>query len=177
MIKTLNSETVYQNKWMVVKEDDVEFASGSQGIFGVVEKPDFSLVVPFFDGGFELVRQYRYPVKESFWEFPQGSYEDSPKTPAEEVARGELAEETGLIVGKIEEVGYLYEAYGYCNQGFHIFLATDLTKGKQQLEVSEQGMQTAFFSVEEFEQMVDRGKVRDAPTISAYGLLKMKGMV
>lgn len=162
---------------MTVKEDDVEFANGSQGIFGVVEKPDFSLVVPFFDGGFQFVKQYRYPVKESFWEFPQGSYEDSPETPAVEVARGELAEETGLQAAEVKEIGYLYEAYGYCNQGFHIFLATGLTKGEQQLEDSEQGMETAFYSVEEFEQMVDRGEVRDAPTISAYGLLKMKGIV
>lgn len=177
MIKTLNSKTIYKNKWMTVKEDDVEFANGSQGIFGVVEKPDFSLVIPFFDGGFQLVKQYRYPVKESFWEFPQGSYEDSPETPAEEVARGELAEETGLKAAEVKEIGYLYEAYGYCNQGFHIFLATDLTQGEQQLETSEQDIKTAFFSVKEFEQMVDRGEIRDAPSVSAYGLLKMKQVI
>jgi ADP-ribose pyrophosphatase len=174
MIKTINSKTIYKNNWMTVKEDDVEFASGSKGIFGIVEKPDFSLVVPFFDGGFQLVKQYRYPVKESFWEFPQGSYEDSPETPAVEVAKGELEEETGLKAEKIKEIGYLYEAYGYCNQGFHIFLATELIKGKQNLEASEQGMKTAFFSVKEFEQMIESGEVRDAPTVSAYGLLKMK---
>src|ERR1043166_7588452 len=47
--------------------------SGHLGIFGVVEKPDFSLIIPHERNGFHLVRQYRYPVASSFWEFPQGS--------------------------------------------------------------------------------------------------------
>ncbi len=177
MIKTLHSNTVYKNKWITVKEDAVMFSDGSEGIYGVVEKPDYSLVIPFFDGGFQLVKQYRYTVKGSFWEFPQGSYESSPEIPAVEVARGELSEETGLQAAELEEIGYQYPAYGCLDQGFHIFLASDVTQGEQQLEVSEQDMETAFFSVEEFEQMVDRGEIMDAPTISAYALLKMKGMV
>ena len=178
MIKTLASKIVYKNKWMTVREDDVAFANGAQGIFGVVEKPDFVMIVPFFDGGFQLVKQYRYPVKKAFWEFPQGSYEDSPETPAEEVARGELAEETGLHGGQLKKIAYFYEAYGYCNQGFHIYLATDFeSRGSQQLEETEQGMETAFFSIAEFERMVEKGEIRDAPTISAYGLLKMKKLI
>lgn len=47
MIKQLSTKTVYENKWMKVREDNVEFSNGSRGIYGVVEKPDFAMVIPF----------------------------------------------------------------------------------------------------------------------------------
>jgi len=62
---------------MAVREDDVVRSDGSTGIFGVVEKPDFALVIPFDGAGFYMVEQYRYPVGARFVEFPQGSYEES----------------------------------------------------------------------------------------------------
>lgn len=122
---------------MVVREDDIERHDGEPGIFGVVEKPDFALVIPFDGDGFYVVEQYRYPVAGRYIEFPQGSWEDSPGADTTELARGELAEETGLRAGSITRLGHLYQAYGYSNQGFHVFLATNLTSGEQTLSVSE----------------------------------------
>jgi ADP-ribose pyrophosphatase len=177
MITQLSTKTVYQNKWMKVREDAVRFPNGSEGIFGVVEKPDFAMVVPFENQGFHLVKQFRYPVGKSYWEFPQGSYEDNPSVNPLELAKGELREETGLSAASIKEIGYLYEAYGYCDQGFHIFLAEGFEKGVQQLQESEQGMETAFFTVAEFERLISTGEVIDAPSISAYGLLKAQGVI
>lgn len=177
VIKQLSSKTIYENKWMKVREDGVEFPNGSKGIFGVVEKPDFAMVVPFEDGGFHLVKQYRYPVGKSFWEFPQGSYEERPEIDPVELAKGELKEETGLEARSIKKIGYLYEAYGYCNQAFHVFLAEDFQKGEQQLQESEQGMETAFFTIKQFEEMIINGDICDAPSISAYGLLKVQRMI
>lgn len=145
MIKQLSTKTVYENKWMKVREDQVEFSNRSKGIYGVVEKPDFAMIIPFEKKGFHLVKQYRYPVQGSYWEFPQGSYEENPNVDPAELAKGELKEETGLEAGKIKKIGYLYEAYGFSNQGFHIFLAEDFQKGEQKLQDSEQGMETAFF--------------------------------
>ncbi len=177
MIRQLKSNIVYQNKWMTVKEDEVEFANEKKGIFGVVEKPDFAMIVPYDSGFFYLVKQYRYPVKGSFWEFPQGSYEENGEISPVDLAKAELKEETGCATKDIKEIGYLYEAYGYCNQGFHIFLATDLVEGEQKLEVSEQDMIVKKVSVKQFEEMVEKGEVRDAPTLSAYGLLKLKSLI
>lgn len=177
MIKQLSTKTVYENKWMKVREDDVEFPNGSTGIFGVVEKTDFAMVIPFEKGGFHLVKQYRYQVEKSYWEFPQGSYEDNPKVDPFELAKGELKEETGLVAAKIQKVGYLYEAYGYSNQGFHVFLAEDFKKGVQELENGEEGMTTSFFALPQFEAMILSGEIADAPTVSAYGLLKAQRVI
>lgn len=177
MIKQLSSKKVYENKWMKVREDEVEFQNGVKGVYGVVEKPDFALIVPFEKGSFYLVRLYRYPVKGVFWEFPQGAHEEDPDIDPAELAAKELEEETGLAANKIESIGYLCEAYGYSNQGFHIFLAQGLKRGKQKLELGEQDIVVERFTVKQFERMVGEGDIRDVSTVSAYGLLKMQKVV
>jgi ADP-ribose pyrophosphatase len=177
MIRKLTSKTVYKNNWMLVREDTVEFESKKQGIYGVVEKADFAMIVPLTDTGFILVNQFRYPVQQSFWEFPQGSYEKSADIDPLELAKNELKEETGYTAGSLIEIGFLYEAYGYCNQGFHIFLAKDLQAGSTQLEDSEAGMTHKEVKFKEFSEMVANGKIKDAPTLSAYALLKLKNIL
>jgi 8-oxo-dGTP pyrophosphatase MutT (NUDIX family) len=176
MIKKIASRIVYENKWMKVREDDTELPSGQKGIYGVVEKPDFALIIPLVDGHFFLVHQYRYPVENYFWEFPQGSYEDNPNIKPEELAVKELEEETGLVAKRIKQIGHLYEAYGFSNQGFHIFLAEEFTQGNQQLEISEQGLRVEKFSIKDFEKMIQKGEIKDGPSVSAYALLKIQKM-
>jgi hypothetical protein len=73
-VRTLGSRQVYRNAWMTVREDQVERDDGSTGIYGVVDKPDFALVIPAADNGFWLVEQFRYPAGRRAWEFPQGSW-------------------------------------------------------------------------------------------------------
>ena len=85
-IKRIESKVVYKNRWMTVREDRVSRPNGDHGLFGVVVKPDFSLIVPFDGERFHMVQQYRYPVDGRYWEFPQGSLELKPDTTPEEVA-------------------------------------------------------------------------------------------
>ena len=63
-IRPIASRVVYANRWMTIREDAVERANGLRGIYGVVDKPDFALVIPSTPTGFWLVEQYRYPVQE-----------------------------------------------------------------------------------------------------------------
>ncbi|GAB3839617.1 hypothetical protein ACFPIJ_34700 [Dactylosporangium cerinum] len=58
-MERVNSRVVYQNPWMVVREDEIRHPDGTAGIFGVVEKPDFALVMPRWRDGFWLVEQFR----------------------------------------------------------------------------------------------------------------------
>jgi len=173
-IKTLTTEIVYENHWMQVREDKILRASGAEGIYGVVDKPDFVAIVPIEKERIQLVEQYRYPVKGRYWEIPQGSWESTPDANPEDVAAGELREETGLIAKNLTYVGHIYQAYGYSNQGFHVFLATDFTTEAQTLDAEEEGLITRSFAVKEFEEMICAGIVKDATTLSAYHLVKMK---
>lgn len=98
-MKTISSREVYRNAWMTVREDQVTREDGTSGLFGVVDKPDFALIIPEGDGAFWLVQQYRYPVRRRAWEFPQGSWGASGGGSQTDLARAELAEETGLRAG------------------------------------------------------------------------------
>jgi len=91
-----------------------------------------------------LVRLYvRYPIRRRSWEFPQGSWPagSSATGSPEDLARVELAEETGLRAGSIRLLGFLHEAPGFCSQGFSVWLATDLRSGPTDREPSESDMQ------------------------------------
>ena len=175
-IKTLASKTVYTNRWMTVREDSIERQSGHTGIYGVVEKADFAVIAAVQDGKIYLVEQYRYPVAGRYWELPQGSWESSTIAPLE-LAAAELREETGLIANDIRHVGHLFLAYGYSTQGYDIFFATELTQSSAQIEPEEHGLVTQAFTLCEVEKMMLNGEIKDATTVAAFGLLKLKGLV
>lgn len=170
MIKQLASKTVYENPWMTVSEDQVAFSDGHAGMYGVVHKEDFALIIPFDGTHFYLVKQYRYPIKQESIEFPQGKHEGGPETKPDELAAAELREETGLSAGKLSLVGFLHEAAGYSDQGFHIYLATELTEGTQQLDATEVGLTTLKYTEQEMKSAILDGSITDAPTVAAFGL-------
>ena len=117
-----------------------------------------------------LIEQHRHPVGARFWEFPQGAWEDEPGARPEDLARGELVEETGLRAGSLEHLGRLFFAYGLSNQSFDVWLATGLEPGEQALEATEAYLRVARFGVAELEAMIARGDVRDAATVAAWHL-------
>ena len=176
-IETLESRIVYQNKWMSVREDKIRRASGAEGIYGVVDKADYVIILPIQDGYIHLVEQYRYPVEQRFWELPQGSWEGNPDADHTTLAAGELQEETGLVAKQMDYLGHQYHGYGYSSQGFHIYLATDLTMSSPSLDPEEEGLVSKKFSLIEFEEMIMAGVIKDAATINAYGLAKLKGLI
>jgi ADP-ribose pyrophosphatase len=158
---------------MRVREDTIERGDGSKGLYGVVEKKDFAVIVALEGRSVFLVEQFRYPVGERFWEFPQGSWEDSEVDPAD-LARAELEEETGFAAGTMTWMGHLYVAYGYSSQGYDIFLATELKKGKVHLDPEEQGLIARKFDVDELERMILDQRIKDATTVAVCGFLKLK---
>ncbi len=176
-IKTLSTKTVYENKWMRVREDKILRESGAEGIFGVVEKADFVVILPISDGYIHLVEQYRYAVQARYWELPQGSWEENPDADPAVIAAGELQEETGLIAEKMIYLGHQYLAYGYSNQGYHIFLASKLQQDTRALDSEEEGLITRRFTLAEFEQMIVNGTIKDATSVNAYGFARLKGFI
>ena len=173
-IETLNSETVYSNRWMTVREDRIRRADGSDGIYGVVEKVDYVLIVPFDGVRVHLVEQYRYAVGGRYWDFPQGAWETRPDVEPATVAAGELAEETGLRAASLVELGVLFQAYGYSNQSAHIYLATELTAGERSPEPEEQGLRTEAFTLDELRTMITDGTIRDVTSVAATHLFFQK---
>ena len=174
-VRTTDSREVYRNPWMRVREDTIVLADGSASVYGVVERPHFALVIPAERDGFWLVEQFRHPIGRRALEFPQGAWPSGVAGSAEELARAELAEETGLRAGRLQHLGRLALAPGMSAQEFDVWLATDLTPGPADRELTEADMTTAFVSETELRAMVRDGRFADAPSLAAYSLLLVAG--
>ena len=155
---------------MRVHEDITELPDGSAGLYGWIEKRPSAMIVALDETGAWLVQQFRHPVKQRFWEFPQGSYEDEPPESAEALARAELAEETGVRAGRMEQLGRLFFAYGLTDQLVDVWRATDLTVGARELEHTEQSLIARHFGLDEVERMVRENEIRDAASVAAWHL-------
>ena len=168
-ITTLSSREVYRNHWMRLREDEILRSNGEKGIYGVVEKNDAAIILPIDQGRVWLVEQFRYTIQERTVELPQGGWEMEIDSP-EELARGELKEEMGLDAANMTHLGTLWIAYGFVKQKQHVFLATELTHTEKEPDPEEHDLVIRSVPVEEFEQMMLDGQVRDSCTLSAWGL-------
>jgi len=95
------SREVYRNAWIVVREDQIRRPDGSPGIYGVVDKPSYALVIAVDADRMRLVEQYRYPLGRRRWEFPQGAAPGLADMEPMTLAARELREETGLTAGQM----------------------------------------------------------------------------
>jgi 8-oxo-dGTP pyrophosphatase MutT (NUDIX family) len=173
-VDTLSSRQVYENPWMTVREDTFRRPDGGEGIYGVVDKPHYALVIALEGTGpgarMMMVEQFRYPLGLRRWEFPQGTAPDRAESDPAELAARELREETGLRAGRLEPLGLLD-----VSQRGRAFLATDLTAGTTDREETEADMRTAWVTRTEFEDGVRAGGITDAQSIAAYAMLMLTG--
>ena len=170
--RVISTRVVYENRWMRLHEDRTERDDGTPGLYGWIEKGPAALVVPVDGDAVWLVEQFRHPVGRRFWEFPQGGWEDDPGASAESLARGELAEETGLRAASLERLGRLYFAYGITNQPVDVWRASGLEPGEQALEETEHGLVVGRFTVAEVERMVRENDIQDAASVAAWHLAR-----
>jgi ADP-ribose pyrophosphatase len=175
-IKTISSREVYRNPWTSVREDVIERANGVRGIYGVVDKDPASIIIPLdvtAEGEFVyLIEQFRYTVGRRHWELPQGGWETAEVVP-EEMARGELKEETGLTAERMTFLSRLQIAYGVMNQKHYVFLAEGLTMGEATPDAEESDLVVRRVSIAELEGMIVDGTIVDNCTVAAWGLYRL----
>ncbi|BBZ42974.1 ADP-ribose pyrophosphatase [Mycobacterium parmense] len=159
---------------MVLREDDIRRPDGSLGIYSVVDKPTYALVLPYDGRRFRLVEQFRYPLGVRRWEFPQGTAPGLADHDPTELAARELREETGLRAESLELLGRLDVAAGMTSQRGWVFLATGIIEGESELEHEEQDLRSSWFSREEVEEMMRSGVMTDAQSIAAYGMFLLR---
>ena len=111
-----------------------------------------------------MVRQYRHPVGEVLLEIPAGTLKPGEDPMA--CAARELEEETGYRAGKLAHLATIYPAPGYSSETLHIYLARDLRKGVQALEVDE-SISVIEMSIDQVLEGIRDGGVKDSKTIVA----------
>ncbi len=158
---------------MSVREDAIEFPDGARSIYGVVDKPDFAVVIAAEEGHFHLVEQYRYALGHRSWEFPMGGWPAGKTGTPLQLAQSELMEETGFRAASWVHLGRLVQAGGYSSQGFDAYLATGLEPGPTNREDTELDMVHATVVEAEFTAMISDGRITDGVTVAAYTLLQL----
>jgi ADP-ribose pyrophosphatase len=171
-IKTLSTREVYRNHWLRLREDAIERSNGVRGIYGVVEKDDCAVIIPIEGGTIFLVEQYRYTIGRRCLELPQGGWETADVDP-EDLARGELREETGLVAASMIRLGAMWIAYGFARQRQHVYLAAGLTYQARDLDPEEADLTVRTASIAEFEEMLLDGTIEDSCTLAAWGLYRV----
>ena len=159
-----------------MREDVIERSNGQRGIYGVIDKDPACIIIPIdrtAEGDFiYLVEQFRYTVGRRYVELPQGGWELANADP-EEMARGELQEETGLTAERLTQLASLQIGYGVMNQKHHVFLAEGLHEGEHARDEEEHDMQVHRVTVAEFEEMILDGRVVDNCSVSAWGVYRL----
>jgi 8-oxo-dGTP pyrophosphatase MutT (NUDIX family) len=170
-VRTLSTSVMYQDNWIRLVKDEIERPDGLRGTYAYVDKRDFALVIPAEDNGFHLVEEFRYPIGRRTWSFPQGGYPADMTGTLEDLARLELAQETGFRAKELTKLGFVHCAHGVTNQGGHFYLATGLEPGEPDREPEEQDMRQAWVSRDQFEEMIADGTITDDSSLAAYAML------
>lgn len=129
----------------------------------VVHHPGSAVIVPVFaDGTIALVRQYRHPTVRFLLEAPAGTLRHG-EAPEEGAAR-ELAEELGVVCARLEKLTEFFVSPGFCEEKMWVYLATELTETKQQLEEDEI-LEIVRLPFSQALNMISTGEIEDAKTI------------
>ena len=161
----------YQSRWHNLRRDEVRLPDGEEIVYTYQEHPGFVVIVPKTrDSCVVLLRSYRYTVDEWCWELPAGGLGDKPGMSKEEVARQELAEETGGVCTTMDEIGWFFVANGTSNTRCTVFLAHNVELTRPTALESTEVSEVHVVPVAEALQMARDGRMTDGD--SALALLR-----
>jgi ADP-ribose pyrophosphatase len=169
--ETLASRLAYEGVFLKVFEDRVRCPDGHIAPREYLRHPGAVMMIPLLnDGRLVLERQYRYPLRKSFIEFPAGKIDEGESLLG--CAQRELLEETGYRASEWTYLGDFHNAIGYCDEKIYVYLARGLAldaAGTDDGEVLEVFTAT----LEQLLDWIRDGTVTDVKTIvGAYWLQK-----
>ena len=160
--KILNSQKVFDGRVFKVTVDTI-----SEGELTyqreVVHHHGSAVIIPVFDDGtVALVRQYRHPAVRYLLEAPAGTLAEGERP--EVGAARELQEELGLVASQLEKLSEFFVSPGFLEEKMWVYLATDLSEGKQLLD-DDEILDIVRLPIEEALEMITSGEIQDAKTI------------
>jgi ADP-ribose pyrophosphatase len=160
--KILGSQKVFDGRVFNVTVDTV-----SEGEVTyqreVVHHPGSAVIIPVFDDGtVSLVRQYRHPAVRYLLEAPAGTLSDGERP--EIGAARELQEELGLVAARLEKLSEFFVSPGFCEEKMWVYLATEISEGKQLLD-DDEILEVVRLPIADALEMITSGEIQDAKTI------------
>ena len=157
------TRNIYKGKVVTLDVDTVRLPNGVMVDLEVVRHPGAAAIVPLKeDGTVILIKQFRHAAGGFIYEVPAGKLH--PGEDPRECAARELEEEVGYRPGKLELVSSIFTAPGFTDEVIHIYKATELTKGRQQLDRDEV-LEIIEVSMHDAIVMIQTGTIRDAKTM------------
>ncbi|MEX0685244.1 MAG: NUDIX hydrolase [Balneolales bacterium] len=162
--RKLSSEKVYAGELLHVFKDKVQLPDGGLAGREWIKHPGASAILPIFENGdVMLVKQFRYPLSQIFYEVPAGKI-DQDEPPGITAVR-ELEEETGLICEHISYVGHFHPAIGFTDEVIHFYVAWGLAESKQNVDADE-FVQLVRMPLYEVIAMIENGQITDGKTMA-----------
>lgn len=157
------SKSIYNGRVITLNIDTVTLPNGVTIDLEMVRHPGAAAVVPLKeDGKVILIRQFRHAAGGFIYEIPAGKLH-----PGEDpivCAGRELEEEVGYRAGRFELLSSIFTAPGFTDEVIHIYKATELTSGRQQLDRDEV-LEVIELPLQEAIRMIETGAIRDAKSI------------
>ncbi len=162
------TERIYDGRVVSLRVDTVRLPDGKEGRREVVEHGGAVAVVPMRDRETVLlVRQWRLPAGKALLEIPAGGRE--PDESPEDCASRELAEEIGLVPGRLVPLFACYLAPGYSSEKIHGFLALDLREAPEDPDEDE-FVELVPMRLDDALAAIGSGEIEDAKTIAGLTL-------
>lgn len=164
-VKRVGRKLVYQGAVIDMYQDDILTPAGKVVHWDFIgHKGAAAVVAVTGEGKLVMVRQYRNALDRETLELPAGA-RDYAGEPTRDCAFRELREETGYTAGKLEYLMTLRTAIAYCDELIDVYLATELSKGEQDLDEDEV-VDVVELDLESLCRMVYEGQLQDAKTVA-----------
>ena len=165
------TRNIFTGKVLTLNIDTVTLPNGVTIDLEMVRHPGAAAVVPLKDSGtVVLIKQFRHAAGGFIYEIPAGKLH-AGEDPMHCAAR-ELEEEIGYVAGRLDRLTSILTAPGFTDEVIHIYKATALSRGQQQLDRDEV-LEVLEIPLKEAIAMIVAGTIRDAKTI--VGLQMVQG--
>jgi len=165
--KVIDKKNIHKSKYFELDKVTIE-RNGKTFTKDIITRTPTVIIIPENEKGeIYLVSQYRDSMEKVLIETVAGHMEkgDTPLV----AAKKELHQETGLTAKTWEQMGTFYVSANM-NAEVHIFYATDLEEGMQDLDEDED-IEIIKISFDQALSKIDNGKIRVSSNIAALLLL------
>ncbi len=158
-----NVKTVFRGRVLTLNLETVTLPNGASVELELIRHPGAAAVVPLKeDGTVVLIRQFRHAAGGFIYEIPAGKLQ--PGEDPRDCAARELEEEIGYRALSLEPLASIWTAPGFADEIIHIYKATRLTPGRQQLDRDEV-LEVVEMPLEQAIAKIRDGTIRDGKTI------------
>ena len=157
------TKSIYKGRVVNLNLETVTLPNGATVELELIHHPGAAAVVPMKDDKTVLlIRQYRHAAGGYILEIPAGKL-DSGEDPRDCAAR-ELEEEIGFRASSLEPLITFFTTPGFTDEIIHLFKATGLTPGTQNLDHDEV-LDVIELPLERAIAQIEDGTIRDGKTI------------